>query len=335
LFDGNFDSGPEMFDARGDAGRRIRLAVAAPVAQHPAMLKVFVALFCWIAARGTLAEEMDVKDFPHHKQTKYFNLFGKQNPAYLEQIGRFADAFIVTVHRDFFPAKFDYPIRVLVLEDRSRFQDFVRNRLRVADPPNFGIYFPNFKMFVTYEGSGLGTFAHEIMHPLVGENFRNLPIWAIEGIPSFFEKFYGYWDNDSIVVHWGFQNPWRVEALGQNLVRLDLKKLLSTGNSVGDFQESDIRMISMFLWTQGKFQSFLQLQRKDDRHGFNSCFEAAFEKPIDEIVPLWTKYLENVANSRPEIMRLPGSVILQNETEFSACVQRTGILKTEVTLPTR
>jgi hypothetical protein len=36
----------------------------------------------------------------------------------------------------------------------------------------------------------------------------------MEGIPTFFEKFYGYWKDDEPVVYWGFQNPWRIDQLG-------------------------------------------------------------------------------------------------------------------------
>lgn len=191
-------------------------------------------------------------------------------------------------------------------------------------------------MFVSYEGSGLGTFAHEIMHPLVEKNFRKLPVWAIEGIPSFFEKFYGYWDKDAIVVHWGFQNPWRIEMLGPNLTRLDLERLLSTSNPLGDFHESDIRMISMFLWSQGKFQRYLQLQQRADKLGYKSCFEAAIELPIEKILPLWTQFLNDVGASRAEILRLPASAILSDESEFRAYMQNTGVrFEKEARVPLR
>src|SRR5262249_4571125 len=96
--------------------------------------------------------------------------------------------------------------------------------------------------FARYEDSGLGTFAHEIMHPLVERNLRDRPPWAIEGIPSFFEKFYGYWRDGELVVNWGFQNPWRIKELGANLARLDLPTILAA--TAGGEKESEQRLVS-------------------------------------------------------------------------------------------
>ena len=72
------------------------------------------------------------------------------------------------------------------------------------------------------------------MHPLVERNLRDRPAWAIEGIPTFFEKFYGYWRDDELVVNWGFQNPWRIKKLGANLAQLDLQGILATTAGAGE-----------------------------------------------------------------------------------------------------
>src|SRR5215469_15849002 len=119
-----------------------------------------------------------------------------------------------------------------------------------------GLFLYKYNLFATYEDSGLGTFAHEIMHPLVERNLRDRPAWAIEGIPTFFEKFYGYWRDDELVVNWGFQNPWRIKELGANLARLDLQGILATTAGAGE-RESEQRLVSIFLWEQGKFKQFL------------------------------------------------------------------------------
>lgn len=225
------------------------------------------------------------------------------------------------LNRDFFKADFDYPIGVLVLEDRARFKTFLQTELHIADPPNFGVYLFKYKLFVTFEDSGLGTFAHEILHPLVERNLKDRPAWAMEGIPTFFEKFYGYWKNDELVVQWGFQNPWRIEQLGTNLTHLDLRQTVadpqtSANMVVVERNESDLRMVSMFLWEQGRFQNFLQLIAAHKKNGYSSYFEAAMEMPVEKIVPLWQSYLENVATQRGKILTLPGSAILQNESDF-------------------
>jgi hypothetical protein len=272
--------------------------------------------WCLLALPAATMAQSFLEQFPYHQQTRYFEFYCKRNPQRMAGITRFADGFITLLNRDFFKADFDYPIRVLVLEDRARFQEFLRREIHDPDPPGFGIYLGKHKLFATYEDSGLGTFAHEIMHPLVERNLRNRPLWAMEGIPTFFEKFYGYWEQDDLVVHWGYQNPWRIEALGTNLIHLDLHAILGTTQSQGQYHESDLRMVSMFLWEQGRFQRFLRLIERGEMNGYKSYFEAALEMPVEQAVPLWQDYLDKVAARRSEIVRLPPSAILANESDW-------------------
>src|SRR5438876_3632533 len=291
--------------------------------------------FCWLLlllSAVTMAQGY-LERFPSRQQTKYFEFHFKRNPERIAAIARFADGFVTLLNRDFFKADFDYPVRVLVLEDRAAFQEFLRREFRVNDPPNFGIYLSANKLLATYEDSGLGTFTHEILHPLVEQNLKDRPLWAMEGIPAFFEKFYGYWKDDGLVVHWGYQNPWRIEMLGTNLVQLDLRTLLATKQPQGQFHESDLRMVSMFLWEQGKFQRFLQLIQQQKKDGYESYFEAALEMPIERIVPLWKRYLIKVAERRSEILRWPPSAILADEPTFQKFIEFYGVpvdkMKTE------
>jgi len=266
-----------------------------------------------------------LRTFPLKHESRYFDFRFHRNPERIAAIGRFADAFVGIVDRDFFSSKFDYPIRVLVLEDRNAFQAFLRDRFLIPDPPNFGIYINQFKLFATFEDSGLGTFTHEILHPLVEANLRDRPIWAVEAIPAFFEKFYGYWQDDGVVVHWGFQNPWRLQVLGSDLGRLDLKEILATTQPRTRYQNSDLRMVSIFLWEQGRFQRFLRLIERQEKNGYPSYFEAAMEQPLEKILPLWQRYLADTTSRVPELLRLPGSTIYENEAAFRAFAEAYGL----------
>jgi hypothetical protein len=167
------------------------------------------------------------------------------------------------------------------------------------------------------------------MHPLVERNLRDRPLWALEGIPTFFEKFYGYWTNDQLVIHWGFQNPWRIEMLGTNLAHLDLERILSLKRSPGDFRESDLRMVSMFLWQQGKFKRFLELIQKKDKGSFATYFEAAMGAPVQQVLPRWQAYLFEIQAQREQIMKLPPSFICRDEQSYRRFADRFGILSSE------
>lgn len=144
-------------------------------------------LICGLLLLPVAAGSQDfAAGFPYHKKTEYFDFYYLRDSPKIPEITRFAGGFVRLVNRDFFKADFDYPIRVLVFEDRAQFKQFLVQQLHDADPPNFGVYVFKYKFFATYEDSGLGTFAHEILHPLVERNLKDRPQWAMEGIPTFF-----------------------------------------------------------------------------------------------------------------------------------------------------
>ncbi len=262
------------------------------------------------------SEKNYLDHFPHHKKTKYFHFYFRLNEKKVIETAKFTDQFIEIINKEFFNVDFEYPITALVLEDRGKFQDFLRKAFKIKNPPSFGIYLPKHKLFATYEGSGLGTFTHEILHPLVDKNLKKRPVWAKEGIPAFFEKFYGYWEGDQVVVSWGYQNPWRIEVLGDNLPRLDLESIIRSRNYQTKYRQSDLRIVSMFLWDHGKFKKFLKLIAAGEKNGYQTFFEAAFDKKLKDIIPLWEKYLKDVYSKRDNIKKIPPSTILRNRLEF-------------------
>jgi hypothetical protein len=285
-----------------------------------AVLAVLLLVMMLFAISRT--SQSNSEQLPLRQQSKYFDFRFRQHPEKIKAIARFADAFIDIVNRDFFKAEFDYPIRVLVTEDFSTHRTLVSEQFGVTNP-TMGIFLYNSNLFATYEDSGLGTFAHEIMHPLVERNLKDRPAWAIEGIPTFFEKFYGYWRGDELVVNWGFQNPWRIKQLGTDLARLDLQAILATTRA-GE-RESEQRLVSIFLWEQGKFKQFLDLVRKREKNGYDSYLEAAMEMPIARVIPLWQDYLARIVARRSEILRLPVSATLPNEEAFHKFAASYGI----------
>lgn len=99
-----------------------------------------------------------LEQFPFRQTTKYFDFRYKGNPEKIAAIARFADGFIDLLNKDCFNANFDYPILVLVLEDRASFQQFLRREFHANHPPQFGIYLGAQKLFATYEESGLGVY---------------------------------------------------------------------------------------------------------------------------------------------------------------------------------
>ena len=249
--------------------------------------------------------------FANHAGGKYFQFHGDLPAQKLALYATFSDMFVELVEQDFFRVKTRFPIQAIVLEDKGSFKHFLRNALGVQTPPDYGIYLAEAALFVTYDGSGLGTFTHEIMHPLVEESLPHRPAWAMEGIPAFFEKFYGHVQNGRLHVQWGYQNPWRIEMLGPKLKYLKLDRIVS-----GSEGTSEKRLVTVYLNQRGKLKTFLELVQANERRGFRTHLEAAFGKPLKEIEADWKRYLQEIENDRERIMRLPMSRLFDTPDQY-------------------
>jgi predicted GIY-YIG superfamily endonuclease len=252
-----------------------------------------------------------VSRFENHTGGKYFQFHGDLPPQRLALYAAFSDMFVELVDQEFSRVKTRFPIQAIVLADKGSFKAFLRNALGVQMPPEYGIYVPGAAVFVTYDGSGLGTFTHEIMHPLVEESLPDRPAWAMEGIPAFFEKFYGHVKNGRLHVQWGYQNPWRIEMLGPRLKSLKLEHIVN-----GSQDTSEKRLVTVYLSQRGKLKTFLELVQANDRRGFATHLEAAFGKPLKEIEKDWKTYLEEIESSRQQIMRLPTSRLFDTPDQY-------------------
>jgi len=233
---------------------------------------------------GLASGQKLAKHFKNEHKSKYFVFHYNDEIASAQPLARFSDGFIDVINREFFKAEFNYPIHVYVLKDRDAFKDFLVKHAGVTDPPNWGIYLSRIGSFVTYEGSGYGTFAHEIMHPLVRTNLRHAPLWADEGIPSFFEKSFGYWNGDKLILQMGFQNPWRISQMGSGILSLDLESIVKAKK---DYGTSEKRMVSVFMHQHGRLHEYLNLVRANRKNGYSTYLEATFDKPMNQLVPLW------------------------------------------------
>ncbi len=277
------------------------------------MTRVLLALLYCACATAAVAAEWS-RDFPLEQRSRYFNVRYQRAGWDAAAFARFADAFVDIVDRDFVRVRLERPIGVLMLPDRASFQEYLRARLGIA--PAYGMYLPELGLIATYEDSGLGTFTHQIMYPIVFRNLPDSPRWAVDAIPAFFEKFFGYWDGDRLAVEWGYQNPWRLDRIGGALAALDLPHILAGEEHDARLGQSERRLVTVFLWQQCRLERFLRLIAARDLAGHRTYLEAAMERPFKEIVPLWKAYLADVAAHRADAMRVPPSAVYQDRAAF-------------------
>jgi len=246
-------------------------------------------------------------------ESKYFVFYSNLPQSAVQEFAHFADMFLDLIDRDFIKLKVTRKVNAVVLSTKDEFKRFSVQQLNVSRPSEYGMYLRDKNLFVTYAGSGLGTFTHEIMHFVVELMLPNRPMWAIEGIPEFFEKFYGYEENGKLRLKWGFQNPWRIQALGGSILTLKMADVINKPDG-----GSEKRLLSVFIYQHGKFKPFLDLIKKGNKRGFPTYVEAAFNKPLNEIEVEWERYLSNIYANRDRIYRLPSSTYFKTEQEYSA-----------------
>lgn len=261
------------------------------------------------------------RDFPHHHRGRLFDLHYQRAGWDATAVAGVADAFVELFDREFVPVRLERRLDVVVLPDRAALQRYLRDVLGMDLGSPMGTYLPTLGVLATYEDSGLGTFTHLIVRALVERALPGCPSWAVEGLPAFFEKFLGYWDGDRLVVQWGYQSPWRLQALGDRLEGLELARVVASDDrSPSGAGGSEARLVAVFLWQHGRLQRFLRLVAARDRAGFASYLEAAMDRPLAELVPLWQAYLAELAAHRAAALRIPPSAVYPDRAAFDAAL---------------
>lgn len=78
--------------------------------------------------------------------------------------------------------------------------------------------------------SGLGTATHELVHHFMAvSNIADYPDWINEGLPTFFEKFIGYFDNnEELHISFGYFSNWRFPITKSYIDKYQSGELLTT-----------------------------------------------------------------------------------------------------------
>ena len=286
---------------------------------HALSIVVIGVIFFWTPVVAFSAG-FKYSQFQHRLPSKYFIFYSNIPQKKLEAYAELSDLFVEFVDRHYFKVENSFPVKVVVMPDRMSFKSLLRTQLQMAESPDYGIYLGDKNLFITHDEAGIGTFTHEIAHPLVEVSLKNRPQWAIEGIPAFFEKFYGYKNGGQLHAVFGYQNPWRIADLGERLSTLSLERILASSEST-----SEKRLVSVFLYQAGKWKIFLDLIKNGDRRGHATYVEAAFNKSLAELEPEWRKYLQNIQLTRDLILRLPNSVVFDTEKNYLRFKSRLGL----------
>jgi hypothetical protein len=89
---------------------------------------------------------------------------------------------------DYFTRKPEKPIRVYLFRDKTSYDSYCRATYDKPPSTPYGFYMSRERKMVMNISTGTGTLAHELVHPLLSEDFPGVPSWFNEGFASLFEQ---------------------------------------------------------------------------------------------------------------------------------------------------
>jgi len=199
------------------------------------------------------------------------------------------------LHTDYFTRKPEKPIRVYLFRDRQTYEDYCTATYQKPPSTPFGFYMSSERKMVMNISTGAGTLAHELVHPLLAEDFPDVPSWFNEGFASLFEQ---SGEKDGKMV--GFVN-WRLPGLLKAMKAgkaVSLRDLLGYGASqfYGDergVNYATARYLCMYLQETGQLIPFYKRFRatcKDDRSGA-AAIEKVTGRKIDDLEKEWRDWV--------------------------------------------
>lgn len=191
------------------------------------------------------------------------------------------------------------PVRILCFPDMGSYNAYVRRTWNRDPSTPYGFYLPGERTVVLNLATGTGTLAHEVVHPLIAEDFPDVPTWFNEGFASLFEQSHTLEDGTVR----GKVN-WRLKGLREALLSgraVTLSALTRTGSEqfYGDargIHYATARFLCLWLQEHGRLKAFYREFRataSDDPTGAKAL-EKASGMPLEELDRIWRAWVEGL-----------------------------------------
>ncbi|MBS1993301.1 MAG: tetratricopeptide repeat protein [Cyanobacteria bacterium SZAS LIN-3] len=243
----------------------------------------------------------------------------------VERYSRLAEGFATYTENNLCPLQGEYPAFLFILHDKAAEQHFLKDRMDFTMHVH-GVFLTAKNSVVTYDGAGVGTFLHEIMHKFL-YNLKAHDFWADEGIPSFFEKSYGYLyqANNQTNSQDGQQNMWLVTGFAESSSTLwswlthktlKLSQIVTSAKYADPSNEDAQRLVALFINKHGKLKQFLDTSFSGARGKYKYFIEATFDKTLAELDPMFDEYLSQLQKNHSDISKLPAAAIFDSESDW-------------------
>jgi hypothetical protein len=264
--------------------------------------------------------------------TPHFVFIGDIEKEKLERYGAIAEGFLDFLQRkglanlnfpnlnradsDTFKKLVDWkePVSIFILHDKMAERTFLKERLNFPYHVH-GVFISSRNLLATYDGAGAGTYLHELMHTILSRQ-KNLEFWAEEGIPSYFEKVYGAITPQFELLH-GYSENWFPQALSVKALSggLNLPDIVGKAKHANAGQETRQRLVALFLQKYDRLDTYLALTVSNNHKGYKTFVEAAFDKPMVKLVPLFNDFIHEIRHP-DSTLELPPSQIFDTQFEL-------------------
>ncbi len=209
-------------------------------------------------------------------------------------------AFLTSTYLKTKPTK---PLRVYLFRDKESYDSYVKKSSGREPTTPFGFYLAGERKMVMNISTGTGTLAHELVHPLLAEDFPDVPAWFNEGFASLFEM--SETNRDGRIV--GLVN-WRLPGLQQAMRKgtaISLPDLVKTNLAQFYADNTGVNYATaryLIYWLQEKelllaFYNEFKATVKVDGTGRNAL-ETVTGKKLDEFEPEWREFVKKLEYRR-------------------------------------
>lgn len=148
---------------------------------------------------------------------------------------------------------------------------------------------------------------------------KNPEPWATKGIPSLFSRTYAYYDDKEpcrLRAHFGYQIYWQLRTLKHPFSKISLTEILDMKPE--SVNQAKAHLLAVFLYINKKLPAYLSLAKAEQKNGFTTYVEAAFQQKREDLEAKWIEYLKSVEASENEIKELPTVDVCDDSAEFAS-----------------